>query len=78
MEVAPRPPLGWRAAVSLTRLHQGVCVSLMYFDRYGESVYLYLYLHLYLYVHQYQYRYRYLCLYLHLYLYLYMYLNSYL
>ena len=23
--------------VSLTRLHQGVCVSLMHFDRYGES-----------------------------------------
>ena len=37
MEVAPRPSLGWRAAVSLTRLHQGVCVSLMHFDRYGES-----------------------------------------
>ena len=37
MEVAPRPPLGWRAAVSLTRLHQGVCVSLMHFDRYGKS-----------------------------------------
>ena len=30
-------PLGWRLPVSLTRLHQGVCVSLMYFDRYGES-----------------------------------------